>query len=375
MTDPLLPVPYAEDPDLPAVKAIGDAVLARLEPASREIATANAEDAEQHRAEAATIETYLRRIKASTEAIGAAQTIQLRARMRLGELQPRRSPPGTSLPGGQEVEKNAAQVERHRNRLLYGARQEVEKKVAELAPKGEATPNAILRHLRREQRRHVDEGARTIAPTEGLEAATGEGWTILPGRAVEALQDWPTASVDLILTDPPYPADQLDRWTELADLAARLLVPHGILAALTGQILLPEVLDRVRSSGLRFGWIYCQLLPGQHSRILGRNLAQSWKPWLVLTNGGWPVGINERHEDVLPASPAEKAGYSWRQTVGPARYLIENLSPRGGVVLDPFLGSGTYGVAALETGRRFVGVEADGARFAQAADRLRETRT
>jgi len=33
-------------------------------------------------------------------------------------------------------------------------------------------------------------------------------------------------------------------------------------------------------------------------------------------------------------------------------------SPVGGLVLDPFFGSGTVGVVAIETGRRCVGVEA-----------------
>jgi len=32
-------------------------------------------------------------------------------------------------------------------------------------------------------------------------------------------------------------------------------------------------------------------------------------------------------------------------------------SPKGGLVLDPFLGSGTVGIVAIETGRRCVGIE------------------
>ena len=33
------------------------------------------------------------------------------------------------------------------------------------------------------------------------------------------------------------------------------------------------------------------------------------------------------------------------------------IAPEGGVVLDPFMGSGSTGVACAETGRSFVGVE------------------
>jgi site-specific DNA-methyltransferase (adenine-specific) len=39
------------------------------------------------------------------------------------------------------------------------------------------------------------------------------------------------------------------------------------------------------------------------------------------------------------------------------RWLVRLASPHGGVVLDPFSGSGTSGVAALLEGRRFMGIE------------------
>ena len=40
------------------------------------------------------------------------------------------------------------------------------------------------------------------------------------------------------------------------------------------------------------------------------------------------------------------------------RYLCRLTStPYGGVVLDPFMGSGTTGIAALQEGRSFIGIE------------------
>ncbi len=39
------------------------------------------------------------------------------------------------------------------------------------------------------------------------------------------------------------------------------------------------------------------------------------------------------------------------------RHYIENSSQPGDLIVDPFMGSGTTGVAALQAGRLFAGVE------------------
>lgn len=54
------------------------------------------------------------------------------------------------------------------------------------------------------------------------------------------------------------------------------------------------------------------------------------------------------------------------------RYYIENSSNNGDIVLDPFMGSGSTGVAAIESGRNFIGSEIDGHYFGIAEKRLRE---
>lgn len=46
--------------------------------------------------------------------------------------------------------------------------------------------------------------------------------------------------------------------------------------------------------------------------------------------------------------------------------------PPGATVLDPFMGSGTTGVACVQTGRAFVGIELDPAHFDNACERINE---
>ena len=53
-------------------------------------------------------------------------------------------------------------------------------------------------------------------------------------------------------------------------------------------------------------------------------------------------------------------------------YLIRTYTNPGDTVLDPFLGSGTTGVAAANTGRRFIGIEMDADYFAVAQSRIQK---
>lgn len=60
------------------------------------------------------------------------------------------------------------------------------------------------------------------------------------------------------------------------------------------------------------------------------------------------------------------------------RRLVE-IVPAGGLVLDPFMGSASTAIAALELGRSFIGIESDGHWFEVARrrimDRMKGART
>jgi DNA modification methylase len=45
--------------------------------------------------------------------------------------------------------------------------------------------------------------------------------------------------------------------------------------------------------------------------------------------------------------------------------------PSGATVFDPYMGSGTTGIACIRTGRRFIGVERDPTHYANAVERIR----
>lgn len=191
--------------------------------------------------------------------------------------------------------------------------------------------------------------------------------SLVHGDFRDRLADLPDASVDLLLTDPPYPSEFVPLWSDLGELAARVLGPRGLLIAWAPSLTLDEVHRRL-GEHLTYGWQFALLLPGSNTRILGRHIIHAYRPVVAYTTGTWPAGA--WGSDVLTSPTAEKDAYRWQQSTAPAVELIERYCPLDGLVLDTFAGVASFGVAARSAGRRFLGCEADGQRFEQAVERL-----
>ena len=52
--------------------------------------------------------------------------------------------------------------------------------------------------------------------------------------------------------------------------------------------------------------------------------------------------------------------------------LVERITNPGDLILDPFMGSGTTGVACVQTGRNFIGIEIDPTYYAIAEKRIHD---
>ena len=66
----------------------------------------------------------------------------------------------------------------------------------------------------------------------------------------------------------------------------------------------------------------------------------------------------------------EKVDHPTQKWLPMVEYLVAAITPPGGALLDPFMGSGTAGVAAVTSGRKFVGVEKDARYFDMACERI-----
>lgn len=73
--------------------------------------------------------------------------------------------------------------------------------------------------------------------------------------------------------------------------------------------------------------------------------------------------LTSRTEKLIGNHPTQKPIYVMR-------WLIERLSNEGDIILDPFMGSGSTGLACIETNRKFVGIELDTFYFNLANQRI-----
>lgn len=91
--------------------------------------------------------------------------------------------------------------------------------------------------------------------------------------------------------------------------------------------------------------------------------------------GAWfgddrPTRHNVFLYDALRAGNGEKNGHPTQKPVALLDRIIGSIARPNAVVIDPFMGSGTTGVAALRLGRRFVGVEIEECWFDLACRRI-----
>lgn len=83
-----------------------------------------------------------------------------------------------------------------------------------------------------------------------------------------------------------------------------------------------------------------------------------------------PARRNVMTADALRAGNHEKVGHPTQKPMAVMRHLIDSLVSPGTTALDMFMGSGTTGVAAVQMGRKFIGIEREPKYFDIACQRI-----
>jgi site-specific DNA-methyltransferase (adenine-specific) len=177
------------------------------------------------------------------------------------------------------------------------------------------------------------------------------------------------ASLDAIVTDPPYPHEYLPVYEQLARFAAYALKPGGSLVVMVGQSYLPEILAAMCPI-ITYQWTAAYLTPGgQAVQLWQRKVNAFWKPLLWFVQGEY---TGKWIGDVAKSPPNhnDKRFHDWGQSELGMVDILERFTEPGQLVCDPFLGAGTTALAAVQLGRRFVGSDIDNGQVMIAQGRL-----
>jgi 16S rRNA G966 N2-methylase RsmD len=163
-------------------------------------------------------------------------------------------------------------------------------------------------------------------------------------------------SVALIFTDPPYERKSADLYRDLAEMAARVLIPGGSLLAYSGQVVLPTILSTM-SEHLRFWWLCGCYHSGAPTRMTELGIINRWKPIIWMVKGTRRDRATFVEDEVTGGR--EKDFHDWQQAESEAAYFIDLLTIEREMVFDPFVGSGTTCIAARKLGRNWIGCDID----------------
>lgn len=351
--------------------------LARLSAATTALAEARTLDDVKHIldiAEAA--RTYARAAKLGLEAANYAAEIKLRAERKAGELLAqlernhggdRRSEtfsmlqPETLKSEYAEVlqENDINRVTAHRWQTVASVPEEIfEQHLAETKAEGDELSTAGLLQLAKDLKREIAKQERQAVEAAAIAALPSYDDRFRLIHSDIADLDIDDCSIDAIVTDPPYPAEYLPVYADLADLANRVLKPGGSLFAMCGQSYLPEIMA-ILAERMTYNWTLAYLTPGgQAPQIWQRKVNTFWKPVLWFTKGTY---AGKWLGDVCKSdvNDNDKRFHYWGQSVSGMVDLVERCTNAGDLILDPFCGGGATGVAALLSNRMFTGSDID----------------
>jgi site-specific DNA-methyltransferase (adenine-specific) len=214
--------------------------------------------------------------------------------------------------------------------------------------------------------------------------------TLYRGDCLEVL---PTlAGVDAVVTDPPYSSGGMVRgdrniatsskyqhgdtekkhldftgdtrdqrswcaWCAIWMAQCRQVVqPGGMIASFTDWRMLPTLTDAIQAGG----WVWRGLAVWDKGNAIPQpNSFRAQCEYIVWGTNG-PRVVDYAGGTYAPGlfthkSPRERSHVT-EKSVGLMADVVQ-LCPEGRTVLDPFMGSGTTGVACVQTGRGFIGVE------------------
>lgn len=227
---------------------------------------------------------------------------------------------------------------------------------------------------------------------------------------ITAMKQLDESSIDLIVTDPPYNLGnfmknrdtnlkkmrdnffgsagwdnmEFDEWSKSMDnffeAIARVMKKGGSVIVFMAIIKVETVIQMAEKHGFYYKTTGIWHKKNPMPRNMNLHFVNSTEAWIYFTyktrtgtfNNDGKV-IHDFIETSVTSNGERKYGkHPTQKPEGLMRHFVEVLSNKDDYVLDPFMGSGTTGVAAKRTGRNFIGIELDEKYFKISEERIQE---
>lgn len=212
--------------------------------------------------------------------------------------------------------------------------------------------------------------------------------TLYHGDCIEVMESLPDASVSTVLTDPPYSSGgrrensrslrksmtrsvEDDEWIRGDAMSTngfiyllrlcgiqwrRVLIPGGHALAFIDWRMAAHLASALETADLR----QHPILVWDKQRLGMGAVFRNQHEFIVHMSAGNPIAPQRRDTPNVLRFPSVRDGDHPTEKPGPLlETLLSVVTPPGGVVLDPFAGSGSSLYAARAQGHKAIGVEAD----------------
>ena len=237
-----------------------------------------------------------------------------------------------------------------------------------------------------------------------------ESLWLMKGDCLERMKEIESGSVDLILTDPPYGTTAC-KWDSVIDFdlmwlqLKRIIKPNGAIV-LFGSEPFSSMLRCSNLKMFKYDWVW-EKEQGVNFQLCKKQplkIHETISVFSVETHNYFPQGLiacdikksnkgkggnlghlsseDKRKEykqewsnypKTIQRFNRERGLHPTQKPVALLEYLIKTYTQEGETVLDFTFGSGTTGVAAINTNRKFIGIEMDNHYFDIGTKRILET--
>jgi len=215
------------------------------------------------------------------------------------------------------------------------------------------------------------------------------------GNCLSEMKNIPDSSVDLVLTDPPYNISKdnnfhtmnrkgvdFGEWDKGADLFSYIDEVFRVLKKDGSFIVFNDWknLGDISRYSEKLGFNSKDVIRLEKSNPMPRNRNRRYITdyefaiWFTMPKAKWVFNRqDEKYERPKFVGSIDKGLHPTQKNLKLMEWLIHIHTNKGMLICDPFMGSGTTGIAAINTGRGFIGIEKDYTYFCRAKDRVSHT--